>query len=67
MPQVPYALTVGSIAFAMLCSRPDITQAMGEVSKYMAESGRDHWIIVKWIIGYLKVLLTLLFVMLVKI
>ncbi|GJR17442.1 retrovirus-related pol polyprotein from transposon TNT 1-94 [Tanacetum coccineum] len=39
MSQVPYASTVRSLVFAMICTRPDITHADGVVSRYMAEPG----------------------------
>ncbi|KAL3833987.1 hypothetical protein ACJIZ3_008723 [Penstemon smallii] len=34
--RVPYASAVGSLMFAMICTRPDIAQAVGAVSRYMA-------------------------------
>ncbi|KAL3846133.1 hypothetical protein ACJIZ3_003536 [Penstemon smallii] len=36
MSRVPYASAVGSLMFAMVCTRPDIAQAVGAVSRYMA-------------------------------
>ncbi|KAH9659018.1 hypothetical protein KPL70_023705 [Citrus sinensis] len=36
MSRVPYASAVGSLMFAMICTRPDIAQAVGAVSRYMA-------------------------------
>jgi hypothetical protein len=54
MSQVPYSSAVGSLMFAMICTRPDIAQAVGVVSKYMANPGRDHWTAVKWIFRYLR-------------
>ncbi|GJS32085.1 retrovirus-related pol polyprotein from transposon TNT 1-94 [Tanacetum coccineum] len=38
MSRVPYASAVGSLMFAMICTRPDIAHAVGVVSWYMAES-----------------------------
>ncbi|KAK9152086.1 hypothetical protein Syun_010395 [Stephania yunnanensis] len=32
----------------------DIAQAVGAVSKYMANPGCDHWKVVKWILRYLR-------------
>ena len=32
MSRVPYASAVGSLMFAMICTRPDIAQAVGAVS-----------------------------------
>ena len=36
MSKMPYALTVGSLMYAMVYTRPDITQAAGVVSRYMS-------------------------------
>lgn len=54
MSRVPYASAVGSLMFAMICTRPDIAHAVGVVSRYMAEPGREHWEAVKRILRYLK-------------
>ncbi|GMI78960.1 cysteine-rich RLK (RECEPTOR-like protein kinase) 8 [Hibiscus trionum] len=35
MAKVPYANAVGSLMYAMVCTRPDISQAVGVVSRYM--------------------------------
>jgi len=40
--------------FAMICTRPDIAQAVGVVSRYMANPGREHWNCVKRILRYIK-------------
>lgn len=31
----------------------DMTQAMGVLSKYMSNPGREHWTHLKWVFGYL--------------
>ena len=54
MSRVPYASAVGSLMFAMICTRPDIAQAVGAVSRYMANPGREHWNTVKRILSYIK-------------
>ena len=54
MSRVPYASAVGSLMFAMICTRPDIAQAVGVVSRYMANPGREHWNAVKRILRYIK-------------
>ncbi|GJY03409.1 retrovirus-related pol polyprotein from transposon TNT 1-94 [Tanacetum coccineum] len=54
MSRVPYASAVGSLMFAMICTRPDIAHAVGVVSRYMAEPGREHWEAVKIILRYIK-------------
>lgn len=52
--RILYASAVGSLMFAMICTRPDIALAVGVVSRYMAEPGREHWEAVKRIFRYLK-------------
>ena len=43
MDKVPYASAVGSLMYAMVCTRPDLAQAVGVVSRYMANPGKQHW------------------------
>jgi hypothetical protein len=54
MENVPYASAVGSLMYAMVCTRPDISQAVSVVSRFMANPGKAHWEAVKWILRYLK-------------
>ena len=54
MSRVPYASAVESLMFAMICTRPDIAHAVGVVSRYMANPGREHWNAVKRILRYIK-------------
>ncbi|KAE8689483.1 CYP710A2 protein [Hibiscus syriacus] len=54
MSRVPYASAVGSLMFAMICTRPDIAQAVGVVSQYMANPDKEHWNTVKRILRYIK-------------
>ncbi|GAA0161665.1 hypothetical protein LIER_17926 [Lithospermum erythrorhizon] len=54
MSRVPYASTVGSIMFAMISTRPDIAQAVGAVTRYMANPGSEHWSTVKSVLRYVK-------------
>ena len=54
MSRVPYSSAVGSIMYAMVCTRPDIAQAVSVVSRYMAHPGKVHWQAVKWILRYLR-------------
>ena len=53
MSKVPYAKAVGSLMYAMVCTRPDISQAVGIVSRYMHDPGKEHWQAVKWILRYI--------------
>ncbi|KAH9747317.1 hypothetical protein KPL70_004670 [Citrus sinensis] len=54
MSRVSYASAVGSLMFAMICTRPYIAQAVGAVSRYMANLGGEHWIAVKRILRYIR-------------
>jgi hypothetical protein len=42
MSRVPYSSDVGSLMYAMVFSRPNLSYAMSLVSRYMANSGKEH-------------------------
>ena len=54
MSKVPYSNAVGSLMYAKVCTRPDISQAVGTVSRYMHNPGKEHWQAVKWILRYIQ-------------
>ncbi|TYK27801.1 gag/pol protein [Cucumis melo var. makuwa] len=54
MRKISYASAVGSLMYAMLCTRPDICFSVGMISRYQSNPGRDHWTTVKNILKYLK-------------
>ena len=54
MSKVPYVSTIGSLMYAMLCTRPDIAHAVRVMSRFMSRLGKQHWEAVKWILKYLK-------------
>ena len=54
MEKVLYANAVGSQIYAMLCTRLDISYAVGMVSRYQSNPGETHWKAVKRILRYLK-------------
>jgi hypothetical protein len=54
MNKVPYSSAVGSLMYAMVCIRADITHAVGVVSRFLANPGKEHWNAVKWILRYLR-------------
>ena len=54
MSKVSYASAVGCLMYAMVCTRPDMTQAVSVVSKFLLNPGRSHWDVVKWIFRYLR-------------
>jgi hypothetical protein len=45
MSHVPYASVVGSLMYAMVCTRPDIAHTMGVLSRYMSKPGKEHCLI----------------------
>ena len=53
MLQVLYSNAVGSLMYVMVCTRLDISHAVGIVSMYMHKPGKRHWQTVKWILRYI--------------
>jgi len=43
MSRVPYSSAVGSLMYAMVCSRADLSYALSVVSRYMDNHGKEHW------------------------
>ena len=54
MKVIPYASAIGSIKYAMLCTRPIVCLAMNLARGYNSDPGVDHWIAVKIILSYLR-------------
>jgi hypothetical protein len=54
MRVIPYASAIGSIMYAMICTRPDVSYALSATSKYQSNYGEAHWTIVKNILKYLR-------------
>ena len=54
MKVIPYASAIGSIMYAMLCTRPDVCLAISLAGRYQSNPGVDHWTSVKNILKYLK-------------
>ena len=54
MAKVPYASAIGSIMYAMLCTRLDVAHALSVTSRYQADPSEDHWKAVKCILKYLR-------------
>jgi hypothetical protein len=54
MSRIPYANVVGSLIYVMVSTRPDISHAVGVVSRYMENPCKEHWAIVKWVLRYLR-------------
>lgn len=53
MQKIPYASVVGSLMYAMVCTRPDLAFIVGMLGRYLSNSGIDHWA-VKRVMQYLQ-------------
>ena len=54
MAKILYASAVGSLMYAMVCTRPDLAQSVGVISRFVSNSGKSHWAAVKSVFRYLK-------------
>ncbi|KAJ9558377.1 hypothetical protein OSB04_012991 [Centaurea solstitialis] len=54
MRSVSYASAIGSIMYAMLCTRPDVAYLVSVTSRYQQNPGEPHWVAVKNVLKYLK-------------
>eukprot|EP00253_Pinus_taeda_P011152 PITA_11152 len=53
MSLVPYESAVGSLMYAMVCTRPNIAHVVGVLSRFMSKPGKEHWVAVKQVFRYL--------------
>jgi hypothetical protein len=49
-----YQCAIGSLNYAAIATRPDISQAVGMLSQFMQSPSEEHWIGIKRILRYLK-------------
>ena len=54
MSKIPYAFAIGSLTYAMLCTRPNIAHAVSVTSRYQSNLGEEHWTSMKCILKYLR-------------
>ncbi|GJT70190.1 retrotransposon protein, putative, ty1-copia subclass [Tanacetum coccineum] len=54
MQKIPYASAVGSIMYAVRCTRPDVAFAQNMTSRFQQNPGEVHWTTVKNILKYLR-------------
>ncbi|KAH9657805.1 hypothetical protein KPL70_023225 [Citrus sinensis] len=54
MRKIPYSSAVGSIMYALVCTRPDLAHGVGVTSRFIGNPSKDHWNTVKWILRYLR-------------
>ena len=43
MNEISYALAMGSIMYAMLCTRPDVAYALDIAIRFQADPREDHY------------------------
>ena len=55
MTRVPYASAVGSLIYAIVCTRPNLSQAVSMISRYMHDPRQGHCEAVSGFYGTLKV------------
>lgn len=54
MDRIPCVAAVGSLMYAQTCTRPDISFAVGVLSRYQSKPGMEHWRAAEKAIQYLK-------------
>ncbi|XP_057994368.1 secreted RxLR effector protein 161-like [Hevea brasiliensis] len=54
MEKILYSCAIGSLMYAQVCSRPDITFSISVLSRYLSNSGWSHWKSAKKVMRYLQ-------------
>ncbi|KAM1779442.1 hypothetical protein PS1_041186 [Malus domestica] len=54
MSDIPYASAIGSLMYAMICTKPDIAYAVSITSRYQSNPRSEHWAAVKTVLKYLR-------------
>ncbi|KAI5314256.1 hypothetical protein L3X38_043432 [Prunus dulcis] len=54
MKNKPYASLVGSLMYAQVCTRPDLSFALSVLGRFQANPGEPHWVLAKKMLRYLK-------------
>ena len=54
MSKVTYSNFVGSLMYAMMCTRPDICHVVGLISRFQYNPSLKHWMVVKRIMRFMK-------------
>ena len=49
-----YQAAIGSLTYAAIATRPDLSSAVGVLSQFMSNPGQEHWIGIKRIFLYIK-------------
>jgi hypothetical protein len=53
MKSIPYASAVGSLMYAQVCTRPDLTFVTGMLDRYQKSSDISHWNGIKKALRYI--------------
>jgi hypothetical protein len=53
MKSVPYALAIGSLMYAQVCTRPDLAFVTGMLGRYQKNPGISHWNGIKKALRYI--------------
>ena len=54
MESIPYASLVGSLMYAQVCTRPDLSFAVGMLTRFQSDPGHKHWVAGKKVLRYLQ-------------
>src|SRR3954464_12030393 len=54
LAQLEYVSAIGSLMYAMHCTRPDISFVVSKLSRFTSNPGKDHWKAIERVLGYLK-------------
>ena len=54
MKTIPYLAGIGSLMYASMATRPDITYATNKLSQFNIDLGLPHWTALQWVFRYLK-------------
>nr|GEV67737.1 zinc finger, CCHC-type [Tanacetum cinerariifolium] len=52
--QLEYSRVIGSLIYAMTCTRPNIAFVVGKLSRYTSKPGTQHWQAIQRVLKYLK-------------
>ncbi|CAM8931883.1 unnamed protein product [Rhodiola kirilowii] len=54
MENIPYSNALGSLIYAMIATRPDLSYDVSLLSRYMSKPGKYHWYALKHVIAYVN-------------
>jgi hypothetical protein len=54
MSHVSYVRAVDNLMYAMVCTRSNISHAVGVLSRYMSKPRKEHWSTIKRVFRYLR-------------